>query len=104
MTEQKDTGLAALTHILALFTWIIGPLLVYLITDDEYVKENAANALNWQISFSIYMVISFILLFVLIGILLLAIFSVMNLVVCIMAALKASDGEAWSYPLALPIL
>ncbi len=101
---ENDAGLAALTHILALFTWILGPLLVYVFTDDEFVKENAANALNWQISFSIYMVISAVLMVVLIGFLFVVILGLLDLIFCIVAAVKASEGEAWDYPITINLL
>jgi len=99
-----DTTFAAITHVLALFTWVLGPLIVYLVTDDPFVKENAANATNWQIMFTLYMIISFVLLFVLIGFLFILLLPLLDLAFVIIAAIKASEGEAWSYPLTPKIL
>lgn len=101
---ESDTTLAAITHVLALFTWLIGPLIVYLVTDDPFVKENAANATNWQIMFSIYLIVSFVLVFVLVGILFLIILPLLDLAFIIIAAIKAGEGEAWTYPLTPSIL
>ncbi len=101
---QPDTTLAAVTHVLALFTWLIGPLIVYLVTEDPFVKQNAANAVNWQIMFALYMIVSFVLVFVLVGILFIFILPLLDLAFVIIAALKAGDGEAWSYPLTPNIL
>ncbi|MFP9192341.1 DUF4870 domain-containing protein [Natronosalvus vescus] len=95
---EKDTTFAAITHVLALFTWVLGPLIVLLVTDDAFVHENARNALNWQIMFTVYMIISGILVFVLIGIPLIIIIPLLDMVFCIIAALKANEGEAWRYP------
>ncbi|MFP9060269.1 DUF4870 domain-containing protein [Natrialbaceae archaeon A-chndr2] len=99
-----DTTFAAITHILALLTWVIGPLIVYLVTEDQFVKENARNALNWQIMFTIYMTVSAVLLLVLIGFVLILILPLLDLVFCIIAAIKASEGEAWTYPATPDIL
>lgn len=99
-----DTTFAAITHVLALLTWVIGPLIVLLATDDEFTRENARNALNWQIMFTIYMLISVVLVFLLVGIPLLIVLPILDLVFCVLAAVKASDGEAWRYPLTLDIV
>lgn len=93
-----DTTFAAITHILALLTWVIGPLIVYLITEDQFVKENARNALNWQIMFTVYMTISALLIIVLIGFALIMVLPLLDIVFCVIAAIKASEGEAWTYP------
>ncbi|MDZ7687705.1 MAG: DUF4870 domain-containing protein [Halobacteriales archaeon] len=101
---QNDDVLAPLVHVLALFFWIFAPLVVFLVTEDGFVKENAANALNWQISYSIYMVVSVFLMLFLVGILTAFVVALLNLVFCVVAAVKAADGEAWKYPLTLEIV
>lgn len=93
-----DATLAAITHVLALFTWVIGPLIVLLIADDEFVDENARNAINWQLMYTVYMLISFILLLIVLGFLFLAVIPLLNLIFCVIAAVKAYEGEAWRYP------
>ncbi|WP_255169895.1 DUF4870 domain-containing protein [Natrononativus amylolyticus] len=98
-TPDGDRTFAAVTHVLALLTWVIGPLVVLVATDDEFVEQNARNALNWQIMFTIYMLVSFVLLFLLIGIVFLMLVPLLDIVFCIIAAVKANDGEAWTYPL-----
>jgi len=103
-STSGNTTMAAITHVLALFTWVLGPLVVYFVTDDAFVKENARNALNWQLTFTIYIVVSVILTFVVIGIVGLILFPILDLVFIIVAAVKASDGEAWSYPITLDLL
>ncbi|MCU4739951.1 zinc ribbon domain-containing protein [Natronoglomus mannanivorans] len=96
---EGDTTFAALTHILALVTWVIGPLIVLVVTEDEFVEENARNALNWQIAFTVYMLVSFVLLFLFVGIVFLLVLPVVDVILCIVAAVKASEGDAWRYPL-----
>jgi len=67
-----DTTPAALAHASALLAAFLGPLLFLLLADndDELVRENAKNALNFQIVLFIATLIAAILVFVFIGILL----------------------------------
>lgn len=99
-----NTSMAAITHILALFTWLIGPLVVLLVTDDEFVKANARKAINWQIWLTVYSIIAGILLLVGLGFLLLPLLGLLDLVFVVIAAVKAADGEVWSYPLTIDLL
>lgn len=92
-------NLTAVTHLLALFTWILGPLIVLLVSDDEFVIRNAKNALAWQLMFLVYAIISMILLVILVGALLLVVVGLLDTIFCIIAAVKAAEGEAWEYPL-----
>ncbi|MFH7242819.1 MAG: DUF4870 domain-containing protein [Spirulina sp.] len=93
-----------LAHVLGLLTGFIGPLIIYLVTEDPEVKRHARIALNWQISLLIYLFVSVILMFVVIGFFLFFIALLLDLVFCIMAALKANDGIAWKYPLTIPLI
>lgn len=102
--ESQNTGLAAATHIIALVASILGPLIIYMMADDEFVKDNAANALNWQLMFLLYMFVSFILIFFVIGLVLLPILVLLDFIFCVVAAIKASNGEAWSYPITPDII
>ncbi|KDS90819.1 hypothetical protein FK85_09700 [Halorubrum saccharovorum] len=107
-----NTSLAAITHILALFTWLIGPLVVLLVTDDEFVKANARKAINWQIWLTIYSIVGglFVLVTAVIGVglliapILFSILGLIDLVFIVIAAVKATDGEVWSYPLTIDLL
>jgi len=100
-SSSDSTTIAALAHVLGLFTWILGPVVVYLIAEDDFVKKNAANALNWQVSLTIYLFVSAVLVFLLIGIALLFLLSILNLVFCVIATIKSAEEEAWEYPFAI---
>lgn len=102
--ESGDTTMAALTHILALFTWVLGPVIVYIVAEDDFVKENAKNAINWQIIYLVYLIVSFVLILVVVGLLAIVLLGVLDFVFCVVAAVKASDGEAWKYPFTPDIL
>lgn len=91
--------MAAGAHVLGLLTSVLGPLVLYLATDDPFVKENAANAMNWQIMYVVYMFVSGLLVFVLIGVFFVIAAAVANLAFCIIAAVRANEGDLWEYPL-----
>jgi len=99
--SDADTTLAVVTHLLGLFTWVVGPLVVLLVADDEFVDENARNAVNWQLFLGLYSLVGIVLSVVLVGVFVLMIVGLLDVVFCVVAAVKAADDEAWSYPLTL---
>lgn len=101
MAESQDNTLPVLTHILALVTGFLGPLIVLLVTKDENIKNHARLALNWQFSLLIYMLISFILVLILIGFFAMFLIAILNVIFCILAAVKAGDSKLWKYPLSI---
>ncbi|PZP52194.1 MAG: DUF4870 domain-containing protein [Pseudopedobacter saltans] len=104
--SNDDRNMAMLAHVLAFFTGFIGPLIIYITKKDEspFVKENAVNVLNFQISLFIYMFVSFILAFVLIGFFLLAALGILHLIFTIMGAVAAHDGKVYKYPIAISFI
>ena len=101
---MNENTTSALIHALSLVTGFIAPLIAYIVADNETVKENARNALNWQISLTVYLIISGILTIVIVGFLTAAVLAFLDLIFCIKAAMKASGGETWSYPLTVDLL
>jgi uncharacterized Tic20 family protein len=59
------------------------------------------NAANWIISLIIYFVVSLVLCLVGIGFVLLIALGIVGLIFPIIAAIKANNGEAWKYPMAI---
>jgi uncharacterized Tic20 family protein len=82
---------------------VIGPLIVWLIKRQEmpFVNEVGKEAVNFQISLSIYCIISIILCFVLIGFVLLIGLAILNLIVVVIASIKANEGIYYRYPLTI---
>lgn len=80
---------------------ILGPLIIWIAKRDssEFVEDQAREALNAQISISIYAAIAGILVFVLIGFPLLFALWLAEVVLVIVAAIKANDGIRYRYPL-----
>ena len=98
-----DKTWAILSHVLTFVGGFIAPLVIYLIKKDEspYVRHHAAEALNFQLSILIYAIVSMILILVLIGILLILAVAIGALVFTIIAAIAASNGEEYRYPLTI---
>ena len=82
---------------------IVAPLVLWLIKKDElpFVDDQGKEALNFQISMSIYMLVSAVLCLILIGIPLLIGLGIFDVVVIVIAAVKANQGIAYRYPLCI---
>jgi uncharacterized Tic20 family protein len=106
-TEPVDSdsrGWAVAAHLIPLFGFgFIGPLIIWLIKRDEdaFVEEHSREALNFQISVLIYMIVSGLLILVLIGLLLLPVLVIFWFVASVVAAIKAANGQAFRYPLTI---
>ena len=105
-TEQtplsKDAvNMAMLCHLLAIFTGFLGPLIIWLIKKDEspFVDRHGKEALNFQLTVLIAMVASGLLVLACIGFFLIPVIGIVDLVLCIMAAVKTSRGEEYRYPI-----
>ena len=94
---------ATLVHVGGiLFNWI--PALIgYLVLKDRgpFVRAHTATALNFQLTLLIAYVVGSILTFVVIGIFILLAAYVLNIVFCIVAAVKANRGEWYKYPMSI---
>jgi len=122
---QDQRTPAMLAHILGIFTGFIGSLIIWLINKDNqnksFVIDQAKEALNFQLTLLlagialgiIGGILGFIvglvlgpLAIVVVGLVwLLAIaIGIGNLIFCILAAMKANNGEAYRYPFALRLI
>ena len=81
---------------------IVGPLVLWQLKKDEpFVDDQGKEALNFQISMTIYAFISVLLMVLCVGIFLLIAVGIANLVFLLIAAVKANDGQRYRYPLAI---
>jgi uncharacterized protein len=82
------------------FGHVLGPLLIWLVKKNDYpfVDQQGKEALNFQISMTIYGLLSSILVFILVGFVLLMGLAVVDVILVIIAAVKASNGESYRYP------
>ena len=88
------------------FGHIVAPLIIWLIKKDDspFVDDQGKEALNFQISMTIYAVISGVLVFVLIGFALLGVLYLMEIICVVIASVKSNDGEKYRYPLTIRFL
>ena len=103
----SDKIWSMLSHLSALFgVGFILPLVIYLAMrhESEYVACNAREALNFHISILIYVLCCIPLMFVLVGIPLAIVIGLASVVLAIIAAVKASSGSCYHYPLTLRLV
>jgi uncharacterized protein len=106
--SSDDRILGLLSHLLAIVPGIgiFGPLVIYLLRMNEssFVAANAKESLNFQITIIIACIISWLLVVVLIGFFLLAILGILNVVLVIVATVKASENKIYRYPFNLRLI
>jgi uncharacterized Tic20 family protein len=105
---SDDRLLGLLSHLLAIVpgVGILGPLVIYLIKrgQSSFVEENAKESLNFQITMILAFIISGILMVVWIGFILLAILGVAEVVLVIVATIRASENKIYRYPFNLRLI
>jgi len=94
---------AMLCHLLAIFTGFIAPLIIWLIKKDEdpFIDSQGKEALNFQITVAIAMVISGLLCFACIGFFLAPAVAIVDIVFCVLATIKVNNGQAYRYPVSI---
>lgn len=108
---QDERTLALVAHLLGTLTWFVGALIVWLIHKDAtpskpFVIDQSKEALNFQITIGIAYVIAVVLMIISFGILffLPTLVWIANIVFCIIAAVKANNGETYRYPFTLRLI
>jgi uncharacterized Tic20 family protein len=101
--KKNGWGIAALCHLSALIFGLFGPLVVWLIWRSEYpfVDKCGKEALNFNISYTFYIILATLLMVVLIGFILLPLVIGLWLIFIIAASVKASKGKYYRYPLTI---
>lgn len=109
--EERNWAVAChLSPLLGLLAWgigiLLGPFIVWLVKKDTlpFVNDQGKEALNFQITVFLIGVVCTALIFVLIGIPLLFALGVFDLVFMIIAAVKASEGVTYRYPVCLRLI
>ncbi|QRN93489.1 DUF4870 domain-containing protein [Archangium violaceum] len=107
--DEKTWGMIA--HLSALVASVVGfpflgPLIVWLTKGKEspWVEAQAKEALNFQITVFIALVVSALLTCAVIGIFLLPLVGLAALVLSIIAGIKANNGEMYRYPATLRLV
>jgi uncharacterized Tic20 family protein len=114
LTPSRDVRKwATLAHLSALIGllgngigFLVGPLVVWLLKreDDPFIEEQGREAVNFQLTMFLAFFLCLPLVLVVIGIPLLILVGITMTVLPIIAAIKASDGKPFRYPLAIRFL
>lgn len=113
MSPADEKVWATLVHIGGIFFGFLPALLGFLLLKDKgpFVRAHTATALNFQLSMLIYLfagvLVSIPLMFLGIGFITIWLIplaiSVLIIVFCIIAAVKANQGQYYTYPLSIPM-
>lgn len=110
--SKDERNWATISHISTLSGCVIplanifAPFIVWYMKKDqsEHVAEQAKEAMNFQISMTLYILVSILLIFVVIGIPILIGIVFFDIVMTIVAAVKANEGGSYKYPLTIRLL
>jgi uncharacterized protein len=101
-------SMAMLSHLLSIFFGFIPALIIWLTKkqDHPFIEDQSKEALNFQITMAIVWAITVVLAVMTLGLgsLLFPVLWLGNLILSIMAAMKAKDGIAYRYPFALRLV
>lgn len=106
-SESRKWGmwchLSSLVGFLLPFGSIIAPLVVWQMKKDVslFVDEQGKESVNFQISMTIWMIISCALILVVIGFVALAILAVLSIIWVILAGIQANEGKSFRYPITI---
>jgi uncharacterized protein len=109
-TDRTWAMLAHLSALAGLVVWIagcvLGPLAVWISRRDQsaFVAEHAREALNFNITVALAAVVCLLLMLVFVGFILGAALFIAWLVLTLIAAIKASEGAIYRYPISLRLV
>lgn len=110
---DEDKTLAALCHVLGIFTGFLGPLVIWLVKKDSspFLDHHGREALNFQLTMLLVLMslgaVTFVLMFIFVGIFLIPVIIVLQILAIvaeIMAAVAAANGEWHRYPFCIRLV
>ncbi len=111
MTPDQERTWAIVSHVGSFAAAYIAlgllcPLVVLLVKGNEspFIRANAVESLNFQITVAIAAVISAVLVFLVIGIFMLIALAIAYIVFVILGTMAASKGEVYHYPISLRLV
>jgi len=90
-------------HLGPLVLGFIAPLIVMLVVDQRsaFARRQAVEALNFQLSFLIYFLVSALLILVVVGLVLMLAVGALWVIFMILAAVQSANGQDYRYPLTI---
>ncbi|GJM08461.1 MAG: hypothetical protein DHS20C11_07370 [Lysobacteraceae bacterium] len=112
MPDSEAKNWAVVCHLSALsgciipFGNLIAPLVIWLLQKDRHplIDANGKEAVNFQISVTIYLMVAVALMLIVIGFFLAPLIGLVALIFIIVAAVKTSNGETFRYPLSIRLI
>ena len=114
LSPSEERTMGTLSHVIPLVAMVVSlgtlgfvaSLVLYLMFKDKgpFVRENAANSLNIQLTTAIVLLVSFPLMLFLVGFLTALAAVVFAFVLHVMGALRAHRGEWWRPPMTLHLV
>jgi hypothetical protein len=111
LSPGEERNLGTLAHAIPLvamvvsvgFLGFVASLVMYLLYKDRgpFVRENAANSLNIQITVGIVLLVSLPLMLILVGFVTFLLAIVLAFVLHLIGAMKANRGEWWRPPMTI---
>ena len=102
--EERQWGL--IVHLSSIFLGFLGPLIIWQMKKATmpFLDDQGKEALNFQITVLLLVIVSCVLFIVFIGMFLLPIVLLGNLILSVIAGIKANNGEYYRYPLTLRLI
>ena len=110
MPSSEERTLAAVAHGVGVASSLLLPVVISAIIyglkgeESEFVRIQAREALNFQITTAIGMVGSFVLVFCGIGIFMMWFLALASFILAIVGAIKVYNGELYRYPVNLRLI
>ena len=103
MSPSDEKLWATLINVGALFFGFLAPLIGYLVLKDRgpFVRAHSATSLNFQLTLLIAYIVGGLLSIVIVGIFIIFAAYILNIIFCIIAAIKANKGEWYQYPMSI---
>nr|WP_243695409.1 DUF4870 domain-containing protein [Agromyces protaetiae] len=103
MSPSDEKLWATLIHVGGILFGILPSLIGYLVLKDRgpFIRAHTATALNFQITLLIAYVVGGLLSLIIIGFFVLLAAWVLSIVFGIIAAMKANQGQPYTYPLSI---
>jgi len=96
---MERVGLKIFVHASAFFAPFLVPVLIFLLIEDQGIKNLSVQAVLFQLVMSVLITISAIFTVLLVGLPFLIGFSIMYLIVPVIGIFKALKGEDYNYPI-----
>lgn len=112
LTNKEERNWAMFAHLSSFaghvipFGHIAGPLIIWCLKKDEMplVNDQGKEALNFQITMTLAFIVAGLSIFILVGFVLLPAVWLFDVILTIIAAVKANEGVAFRYPLTLRLV